>query len=172
MAAPQTIVAGDSASWAICAPGHRASDGWGRVFVLAGPSSFNGAVSDDDQVKLTSAQSAALTPGRYSGTVVATRGDERKTLERFEVVVTPDPLTQTEPLDMRTHARRTLEAIEAVLEKRATKGQDEMAIGGRRIKNTPIADLLVLRDRYAAIVSREEAGGGELFGQKIYTRWG
>lgn len=172
MAVPRKLVAGDSASWQISAPQHRAIDGWGRIFVLAGPTPLNFAVTSDDAIKITSAQSATLAPGRYSGAVIATKVDERQTLERFEFEVLPDPASQTEASDIRTQSRRILDAINAVIEKRATKGQDELSIAGRRIKNTPIADLLVLRDRYAVIVRNEEQGNKLGFGRKILIRWG
>jgi len=56
-----------------------------------------------------------------------------------------------------THARRVLTAIEAVIEGRASKDQEEYTIGTRSLKRTPIKDLLVLRDAYKAEVAHEDA---------------
>lgn len=172
MAAPRTLVSGDSASWQISAPQHREIDGWGRSLVLAGPTPLTIPVSSEDEVKITSAQSATLSPGRYAGAVIATKTDERQTLERFEFDVTPDPAAQTVATDIRSQARRTLDAINAAIEKRATKAQDELAINGQRIKNTAFTELLVLRDRYTAIVRGEEQGASFGRGRKIHIRWG
>ena len=47
--------------------------------------------------------------------------------------------------------------VEAVLEDRATKDQEEYTIGDRSLKRTPMKDLLVLRDTYRLDVKAEEA---------------
>jgi hypothetical protein len=58
--------------------------------------------------------------------------------------------------DPRSHARKVLDAIEAVLESRASKDQEEYAIAGRSLKRTPIAELRALREAYKAEVDAEE----------------
>ena len=66
--------------------------------------------------------------------------------------------------DPRTHARKVLDAIEAVLENRAS--QDQMnysiSVGGssRSLGRTPLADLIALRSRYRTEVKAEEAALG------------
>jgi hypothetical protein len=59
-------------------------------------------------------------------------------------------------VDDRSHARKVLEAIEAVIENRATKDQEEYSIGHRSLKRTPLADLMDLRARYRTQVLAEE----------------
>jgi hypothetical protein len=59
-------------------------------------------------------------------------------------------------LDERTHARKVLDAIEAVLENRASKDQEEYQIGHRSLKRTPINDLIALRQMYRGEVYAEE----------------
>jgi hypothetical protein len=49
-----------------------------------------------------------------------------------------------------------LDAIEAIIEKRSTKDQDSYSIQGRSLGRTPIADLILLRDRYRAEWVREQ----------------
>ena len=58
--------------------------------------------------------------------------------------------------DTRSHAKTVLEAIEAVIENRATQDQSSYSIAGRSLSRTPVVDLLVFKDRYQAIVNREE----------------
>ena len=48
------------------------------------------------------------------------------------------------------HVRRVIDAIEAVIERRATKDQKSYSIDGRSLERTPIDELLLLRDRYRA----------------------
>jgi len=50
-----------------------------------------------------------------------------------------------------------LDAIEAVIENRATLDQESYQIGGRSLKRMPIADLMRLRQLYRAEVAGEEA---------------
>ncbi len=107
-------------------------------------------------VEVPSATTAAYTAGTYAWQAYITRtSDSERVLVgtgTMKVVANRDIATT----DPRTHARKVLDAIEAVLESRATKDQEEYAIAGRSLRRTPIEDLLVLRDRYRADVRAEE----------------
>lgn len=59
--------------------------------------------------------------------------------------------------DPRTHARKTLEAIEAVMEGRATKEQESLAINGREIRLLSPEEIMKWRDVYRREVASEEA---------------
>ncbi|WP_123711612.1 hypothetical protein [Sinobacterium caligoides] len=69
--------------------------------------------------------------------------------------------------DDRTHAKRVLAAIEAVIEKRASRDQMAYSIDSRSLSRTPIADLMLLRDRYKTMVAMEDkkAAGVSLIGR-------
>ena len=58
--------------------------------------------------------------------------------------------------DARTTAKKTLEAIEAVIENRGSQDQLSYSIAGRSLSKMPITDLLMFRDRYKAMVNLEE----------------
>lgn len=89
--------------------------------------------------------------GMYRYTLLAIDTNQIRTLiESGDLVVTPDPTAIEDGQDLRSHAKKVLDAIEAVLEKRATKDQESHTIAGRSLSRTPIADLLMLRDRYRA----------------------
>jgi len=62
-----------------------------------------------------------------------------------------------DPLDNRSHARKMLDAIEAKLENRVPADRESYAIYNREIKHTPIAELVVMRDKYASMVRSEES---------------
>ena len=57
--------------------------------------------------------------------------------------------------DLRSHAKKVLDAIEAVMENRASMDQSSMSIAGRSLSRTPLPDLLELRDRYKAEYLKE-----------------
>jgi len=55
--------------------------------------------------------------------------------------------TQTQQ-DELTHVTTVLANVQAVIEGRATSDQQAYTIAGRSLQKMPIADLLMLRDRY------------------------
>ncbi|UXU73696.1 hypothetical protein [Paracoccus sp. SMMA_5] len=76
--------------------------------------------------------------------------------------------------DGRSHAARVLDAIEAVLENRATMDQQKYAINNRELWRTPIPELLLLRDRYRAELRREQQAarrGQSLLGRQVKVRF-
>ena len=114
------------------------------------------ASGTDFLVEVASVTTASYTAGTYRWQAYITRtSDSQRVLigsGTVKVVANRDAST----VDPRSHAKKVLDAIEAVIESRATKDQEEYAINGRSLKRTPIADLLVLRGRYKAEVLAEE----------------
>lgn len=58
-----------------------------------------------------------------------------------------------------SHAKKTLAALEAVIEGRASKDQESYTIAGRQLSRTPIPDLLLLLSTYERKVAREDRVG-------------
>jgi hypothetical protein len=127
-------------------------------------------------VTVAAATTAAYAAGLYAWVAWVESGAERYTVDSGELRVLPDLRagTATAAQDVRSHARRVLEAIEAVIEGRATRDQEEYRIADRMLKRTPIADLLALRDRYRAEVAAEDAArrlvAGETPGYALQVR--
>jgi len=57
--------------------------------------------------------------------------------------------------DLRSHAKIVLDAIEAVIENRATMDQSSMSIAGRSLSRMSIDELLTFKDRYKAEYLKE-----------------
>jgi hypothetical protein len=127
-------------------------------------------------VVVAAATTAPYAAGSYAWVAWVESGAEKYTVDSGELRVLPDLRagTATAAQDVRSHARRVLEAIEAVLEGRATRDQEEYRIGERMLKRTPIADLLALRDRYKAEVESEAVArrvmAGETPGYALQVR--
>jgi hypothetical protein len=107
---------------------------------------------------------AEYTPGtyRYDFEVYISEGegDDEEVTERYIVEsgyidILPD-MTAATKYDIRSHAKRTLDAIEAVIEGRATTDQQMYMIQGRQLVRTPIADLLKFRAAYLAEYKAEQ----------------
>jgi hypothetical protein len=121
---------------------------------------------------LPSSVTSALTPGQYAWVLAGVKDGDRYTLAQGVVDIDVDISLVATPIDLRTHARKVLDAIESVLEGRATADADQLMIHQRRIVKTPIPDLLKFRDRYKAEVAREDALAGRTpFMNKIFVRF-
>lgn len=107
--------------------------------------------------EVSAATTAGYTAGNYRWQAFITRDSDS---ERIRVAygfieIRPDFATST--ADPRSHAKIVLDAIEAVLEGRATQDQMSVQHNGRRLDYTPIQDLIALRNYYKAEVAAEQA---------------
>lgn len=155
---PAAITAGDTVAWRKTLADYPASASWVLTYALRNATdriditaSASGA---DHQVSVAASVSRAWAPGRYDWAAYATKAGERYEVARGQITVRPN-LQQATSIDGRSHAQRTLDAIEAVIEGRATKDQEEYTIGDRSLKRTPLADLVMLHKRYQRLVSNE-----------------
>lgn len=80
----------------------------------------------------------------------------------------------TGQVDTRSHAKKTLEALEAVIEGRATLDQERYRLNNRELFRTPLDTLIKLRNQYRAEVSREIAktSGKSIFGKVVRVKLG
>ena len=107
-------------------------------------------------VEVGQSTTAAYTAGVYHWQAYITRtsDSERVTVDSgtWEIKANRDAATT----DPRNHVKKVLDAIESVIEGRASKDQESYSIQGRALSRTPIADLITLRDKYRAEWVREQ----------------
>jgi hypothetical protein len=161
---PASLIAGDSLRLAIPVGDYPADEGWAVSLVLqalagAAPVTVNASDDDGDWLMvLASANSADLVPGGYRYLIAATKDGDRQTIDHGDMQVRPDPAKPA--TDQRSPARRALDAIDAVLENRASSEDMKFTFAdGRALEKVPHADLLALRKHYARIVARETNKG-------------
>jgi hypothetical protein len=173
------LIAGDSLSLLDSVENCPASDGWllktRLVPVVAGSAINLTSTAQDDQF-LTSASStttAAWVAGIYSYSVWVEKGTERITVEQGRIEILPNAASATVATDTRSHIEKTLAAIEAVLEGRASQDVQEYTIGDRQLKHIPLNELLVWRDKYKAQLIAEDRSksASKTFGRKIHMRF-
>jgi len=114
----------------------------------------------DYSITVAAATTAAYTAGAYSWMAWVEGGSSEKyTVDTGTATLDPDYRngTAAAAFDDRTHARTVLDAIEAMIEGRASKDQQEYEIAGRRLRRMPIADLLKFRQHYKAEVDSQAA---------------
>jgi len=158
---PKTILAGDTLKIDLTITNTDLA-GFNFRLNMAGPSgapipyTFNAIESNGEySIYLTPTDTAALQEGFYTYALVATDGTDEYTIEHgsFEVEVRADLNFNSE---LRSHARKVLDAIEAVLENRATSDVSSYTIAGRSLSRIPIDELLRLRSVYKNMVLKEE----------------
>lgn len=182
---PSTIRAGDTLSFSVCAPSFPPSAGWalhcslknvGNAYTFASSSSSG----DSHVINTNPATTAAWMPGRYMLTWWVERGAaetlERHTLGTKSAEVLPDASSAT-PSDGRSFARRALDAIEAVIEQRASRADMEYRINGRMVRHFTPEELMKQRSLLKSEVQAEEASaainaGQSLPSRRIYVRLG
>lgn len=160
MREPDKVVAGDTWRWkrTDLVTDYPASNGWVLTYILMNASAKITlvALADGDAfyVEEVAGDTTAHMAGIYTWEASVAKGADRFRVGTGIIEVAPD-FQALATLDTRSHARKVLAAIEAVIERRATKDQQEYAIDGRSLKRTPIADLMILRDRYLREVKQE-----------------
>lgn len=125
-------------------------------------------------VTISAATSAAYKAGTYSWVGLVSKAGEVYEIGRGTATVLVD-LTVAGGADARSHVKRTLDAIEAVIENRATIDQMSYTIAGRTLDRTPLEDLIMLRDRYRTEYNQElaaeELAGGRNGRRRILSRF-
>ncbi|MCM0018423.1 MAG: hypothetical protein NBV67_00350 [Tagaea sp.] len=159
---PALIVAGDTLRFRRedLGDSYPADQGWSLTYEArsaAGAITFVAAASGRAfDVNIAVSTTAGWTAGRYDIAGYVAKAGERYQIYRGTITVAPN-LAAAGAADRRSHARKVLDAIEAVIEKRASLDQESYEIDGRSLKRTPIADLLKLRSLYKAEIAREDA---------------
>jgi hypothetical protein len=106
-------------------------------------------------IEVAKATTAGYTAGDYTWAALVGDGTDQFEVDKGTTVLLPR-YDAAANLDDRSHAAKVLDAIESVIENRATKDQEEYSIAGRSLKRTPLEELMKLRDTYRAEVYAEE----------------
>ena len=146
------------------------------MIVLAGPQKIellSEPLGDLHRISVAAGETSGWAGGLYAVSVRVASGADLVEVESGQVTVTADLATAEGVFDPRSHAQRMLDAIEAVLEKRATLDQQSYTIAGRSLVRTPIVELKALRDEYRREVGRLNADGKprRLLGRRITVRF-
>ena len=172
--APKTLPAGDTALWRIALPAHPAS-AWTLTYELVNATSritFDGVPWGPDPtqhlIEVPAATTATWQPGRYTWRARVSGSGQVLTVADGIMDVLPSFATA---IDARTHAEKTLTAIEAYLERGDTHAAAQYEIAGRSLRRHSIPDLLVLRDRYRSEVQRERHAQSAGMG-RVLVRFG
>jgi hypothetical protein len=110
----------------------------------------------DYLVEVSKTTTGAYAPGRYRWQAYITRASDSERVMVDSGMFEVKPNRDSATADPRSHARKVLDAIEAVIEQRATRDQMSYMINGRQLSRMKIDDLMMFRDKYRAEVLAEE----------------
>lgn len=149
---------------------------WTARVLLRGPKSIDltaTASGTAHAFAADAATTAAWTPGAYWYSLRVSKDSNVLEADKGQMSVLPDLEAMQDGFDGRTQNQIALDAINAVLAKRATLDQQRYVIDKRELWRTPIADLLKLRAFYTTAVRRERnrASGCSGFGRQIPVRF-
>lgn len=174
-AVPKSFFGGDTVRFTIDLPDHPAPT-WDTTFYMEnadGQFSKAGVDSGSSHAfVLSAADTAALKAGKFRWSIRATDGSVVETADAGGwLEVEPDPAA-TGARDRRTWAQRTLEALEATIEGRASTDQLSMSINGRSISRLSPAELTEWRNQLRAEVRAEEQAANAGLGRHVRVRLG
>jgi hypothetical protein len=168
---PSELIAGDTWRWTRALSDYTAPT-WAATAYFQNQShtfSVAGSASGTDHsFTIAAATTATYAAGRYFWHMRVTDGSITETVESGWLEVKPNPAVG--PRDMRSWARRALDAVEAQLEGRATDGQQAMTIRDRSVSRYTLKELLALRDTLRLQALTEEGAAGS--GRDIKVRYG
>ena len=176
---PETFRAGDTVKWKRSLDCYKASEGWTLKYSFRGTAGTiditSSASSDEHLISLAPSATSAYSAGIYDVQGYVEKGTDRHTVYSSRVQILVDLTAAGSSYDGRTHVKKTLDAIEAVLENRATKEIEESTIEGVAIKRIPHEKLLAFRSKYLQWYQQEQATErlklGKGTGRIIQTRF-
>lgn len=173
---PDSFTAGTTLAFSVALTAYPPPD-WSLTLLLRGPEQRDLTSNPDGTVhafSVSAVDSAGWAAGAYWYSLRATDGTEVHEVETGTLTVSPDLAEVGAEYDGRGHAEKVLEAIEAVIEGRASKDQDSYRINNRELRRTPISQLLKLRDVYRQEVRRARAArrGRNTLGRQVLARFG
>lgn len=156
---PLEITAGDILQWELYLSDYLPSDGWTLKYALRGPVAIDFSSTPDGQshkIDIPGDTSKGYAAGSYSWARYVEKADgSRVTLATGRIKINPDLVSQVAGYDGRSHAEKVLEAIERVIEGRASKGDQELAFDGKKIVKMTVQELITLRQKYRNEVRAE-----------------
>lgn len=143
---------------------------WSVDLILRGPGQIDLASTadgDNHAFHAAAAASKEWAPGHYRYELRVSDGVDVVAVETGETRIAPDLAAIDQSHDGRDHVRKVLDAVEAVIENRATIDQQSYQINNRSLQRTPLAELMKLRAKYRAELSQKKrARSGRGLGPK------
>jgi len=149
---------------------------WTLTVAVRGGSVLNATATADGTAHSLTIDTSSLTAGLYEYHVKVTNGTETYYPESGTFTVKTNIYSQEAGYTgSKTFARRMLEAVETMLEARATASTEvkKLKINGRELEKHTLAELVELRSKFYAEVQREQRQerGQNIFGPQVKVKF-
>lgn len=147
-------------------------DGWTAmvIFYNSQDTYHFSATTAGDVYLFTAITNNSWVPGKYQVILRFTKDTEVNTLFLGEIRILPDPYAS--PVDDRSHVKKVLDAIEAVIEGRATRSEKEYTLGDKKLVSMTHEELFKAWNRYKFLYKQElQAKGLEPIGNQVKVRF-
>lgn len=144
-----------------------ASDSWTGKLHIVGTTAYEitaTADGDDYLVNADGTVTAGYSSGYYSWAFIVTKGNDTHVLQEGIIEISA---AVTVTGDQRSHVKKMLDSIEATLEGRAASDVLEYEIEGRKLKKTPVHELIRLRSHYRHLYKQELAANKIARGESV-----
>lgn len=180
---PTILTQGERIEWTRTFTDYPANE-WTVQYRFRGDSQgFNvdATANGTDHVAVIAAAASPVVPGRYIWQAFATSvadPDDIRCLDSGELMVRRGFSSDTSAVDLRSDAKRTLDAINAAIRDTATRNHSmyrvQTSAGEQEIRRLTLVDLMAAQKVYSAIVARENAAANSRrtgrFGESIKVR--
>jgi F0F1-type ATP synthase epsilon subunit len=113
------------------------------------------ASESNNEYIIETTDTSSYTKGEYNWVSYITRTSDSARIKISEGFTEIQDNYATTTTSVRSHAKKVLDAIEAVIENRATMDQSSMSIAGRSLSRLTIDELLTFRNRYKSEYLKE-----------------
>lgn len=155
---PASFIAGESVEWTKNLPGYLPKDGWDLFYAFRnfGAHFDIAAIKKEDHylIRMNSEQSAVLKPANYWWQATVTKGNDWHVVDAGSLEI-KEHLSLADSYDGRSHVKKVLDALEAMILDKASRDQQSYSIAGRSLYRLSPAELLKWRDHYKAEYARE-----------------
>lgn len=180
---PETIYAGDHLDFSDTLSDYKASEGWTLHYVIINSTSKytidSTADGDAHKFDIASSVTGDWDAGDYTWLAYVTKtGEEDEHLYRGQLTIKENLVTAT-TYDSRSHAKKSLDAIEAAIERRASKEQMQLQItvrgSSRALQYMSMDELIKARAYYRSLyeqeLQQEKINRGESPGNKVLLQF-
>lgn len=150
---PISFVSGETVAWTKSLDDYLPADSWVLTYVFVKDGEQQTVVAADNGdgdhlATISAADSGNFVAGIYQWQAHVDDGTDHHMVDSGRVEVKANFLDKESGFDARSHAEKTLDAIEAVIENRATQDQQSYTIQGTTLTRMPIVDLIKFRGIY------------------------
>jgi hypothetical protein len=159
---PQSIRAGNTVKFNKTFSDYPVADGWTCAYKIVGnaaapiSATVTPVGTDEYDVVFAASLTDDLPAGGYMLIGTMTKAGERYTVYEGTLEVEADVAAASAATDTRSHAAKTLAAIDAAIESYAVTPVEEIQIAGRLVRRPSLETLYKFKSTYEGIVRREE----------------